>query len=116
MAKINGSLWEASDNGYFCGSHACYLVGCSKNLLHRFQGGTGNARTVETGPAFPLASMQFCHTFATRFIDHVHVQALYNSIDCIDYVTGIGNLCAVLALPVTDTDLATGEEGGKAWI
>ena len=25
-------------------------------------------------------------------------------------------LCAVLALPVTDTDLATGEEGGKARI
>ena len=25
-------------------------------------------------------------------------------------------VCAVLALPVTDTDLATGEEGGKAWI
>ena len=24
--------------------------------------------------------------------------------------------CAVLALTVTDTDLATGEEGGKAWI
>ena len=22
VAKINGSLWEASDNGYFSGSHA----------------------------------------------------------------------------------------------
>ena len=34
--------------------------------------------------------------------------------DCIDYVTGIGNLhiCAVLALPVTDTYLATGERHG----
>ena len=52
---------------------------CSKKLLHRFQGGIGNPRTVETtGPAFPLTSMQFSHTFATRFIDHaMHVQAPY---------------------------------------
>jgi hypothetical protein len=31
-------------------------------------------------------------------------------IDYIDYITGIGTLaCAMLPLPVTDTDLATGE-------